>query len=153
VAFSANKLLVAPGLLLGKGMARRGVGHGGGGALHLRLLRAQAVIAVHGVHFAEHLTGLDGIAHLHRQAQQAPRRHRPQAVQLARLDRAHAKQGRAQRLRLHLHHRDGHRRQGPGTQGHIAQNEGQRHQHGQDGQSATAQRELAHGVPREMPRR
>ncbi len=108
-----EQLLVAAGLGVGIRLACRGVGHGGGGALHHRLLRAQPVVAVHRVHLAQHLTGLDGIADLDVQALEPARGDRPDAVELARLDAAHTEQRRTQRTRLDLHHGDGHRRQRP----------------------------------------
>lgn len=133
-----EQLFIAARLCLGVGMARRRIGQGGSGALDDGFLRAQAVVAVNRVHLSEHLAGLDGVAHLHAQAQQPPWGRRADAVELSCLDVADAEQRRAQCARLNLDHSDGHGSEWPGAQGDVAEQCGQPDENGHNGQRTAA---------------
>ena len=73
-------------------------------ALHGGRLGALAFVKIHRIHFAQHLSGRDAIAHFDRQAQHPPRHRGAYVVSGARLDRANPEQGRCDGLLLDRGH-------------------------------------------------
>ena len=82
------------------GLARRGFAHGRSPTLDHRFLHAHAIVEVDRIHFAEHLAGTDSVANLDFEPLQTPCAGRADLVEVARLDRADAEQGRRDRPRL-----------------------------------------------------
>ena len=92
------------------------------------------LVQIDRVHFGQHLTGGNRVAHIHRHAAHPPGRRRTDQVTAAGFHGADAEQRRRQRALLHLHRRHANRRQRPGAEQHPAEGaEQSQHQRGNAG--------------------
>ena len=109
-----------------------------------RCLRLDAVVEVDRVHFAEHLSRLDQVAHVHVEALDASGGGRADLVRVPRLHRADAEQSRRDRPFINGGDRHRHRCQRPRAENDIDKEQQQGSDNRQQGQRALLQGKFRH---------